>query len=115
MTVRMPWNRTVSPTANRNTPIAVKTSLRTTTRVGIAPSRSSIAGPYPNRLHQVVLVGVGRSGRPRRDGELGEDVADVRRHRLLADVQVLSDHSVRLALREQDQDLELPRGEPVGE
>ena len=50
-------------------------------------------------IRPVVVVGVGGGGRPRRDAEFGEDVADVGGHCLLADEQFLCDHSVRLASR----------------
>ena len=46
--------------------------------------------------------------------ELDEDVADVARHRLLADDQLLRDRPVRLALCHEAEHLELSRAEAVG-
>ena len=55
----------------------------------------------PDRLDQVVLVGIGSGRGPRRQSELGEDVAHVPGHGLLADDELGGDRPVGPAGRQQ--------------
>src|SRR6266511_6480765 len=76
-----------------------------------ASRRSPHRAKYPNRrvygtwvilcrpLQEVVLVGVGGGGRARGYAQLGEDVAHVAGHGLLAEEQVSGDRVVGLARR----------------
>src|SRR6478736_4757419 len=47
-------------------------------------------------LQELMLEGVGRRGRPARQIQLDEDVAEMAGNRLLADGQIVGDGSVRL-------------------
>src|SRR5688500_18279214 len=77
--------------------------MRTTAAsVGLPNSRS----PYACS-DEVVLVGPRRGGRSARDADFVEDVADVARDGFLADEQRFRDVAVRLACRDQPQDLRL--------
>jgi hypothetical protein len=66
------------------------------------------------RLHQAVLVGVGGGRRPGGQAQLGVDVAEVARHRLLAQDQVGGDRAVGLAGRDQAEHLDVAGGRPAG-
>src|SRR5262245_38442997 len=67
------------------------------------------------RSDKIVVVRVCGRGGPRRDAELGEDVADMTGHGLLTDEALAPDGAVRVAPCEQDEHLELAPRQPVRE
>ena len=62
---------------------------------------------------EVVIVGVGGGSTSRSDAKLGEDVAHVARHCLLADDELVGDSPVGFAPGEVAKDLQLALGETV--
>src|ERR671917_437971 len=66
------------------------------------------------RVGEIVLVGVGRRGRARRDAELGEDVAHVAGDGPVADHELGGDLAVGPPRGDQGEHLQLAPGEPAG-
>src|SRR6185503_3615139 len=78
-------------------------------RVGL--NLPSGPGTCRDRLGEAETDRHGRSLHPTGHAELGEDVADVDAHGLLADEQALADLAVRPAFGDQGQDLALAPGQ----
>src|SRR5690242_12343357 len=83
-------------------------------RIGrIMQPRRAGDGGIPAASDEPVLVGEGRGGGARGHTELGEDVAQVALDRLLAEDELGGDRLVAVARRDEPQDLQLARAEPV--